>query len=71
MRGKEETITTKRTQVILKLKHGINITPKETNTFISNIKYIKKQKTDGNKKSSYEERRIRAILSISNKESRL
>ena len=71
MRGKGETITTKRTQVILKLKHGIDITPKETNTFISNIKYIKKQKTNRNKKSSYEEWRIREILYRSNKESRL
>ena len=40
----KETITTKITQVILKLKHKINNKPKETNTFISNIKYIKKQK---------------------------
>ena len=52
MRGKEETITTKITQVILKLKHWINITLKETNIFISNIKYIKKkQNTNRNKKS--------------------
>jgi len=50
MRGKEETITTKITQVILKLKHWINITQKETNIFISNIKYIKKQKTNRNKR---------------------
>ena len=50
MRGKEETITTKKTQVILKLKHWINITLKETNIFISNIKYIKKQNTNGKQK---------------------
>ena len=50
MREKRETITTKKTQVILKLKHWINITLKETNTFISNIKYIKKQKTNRNKR---------------------
>ena len=50
MRGKGETITTKKIQVILKLKHWINITLKETNIFISNIKYIKKQNTNGKQK---------------------
>ena len=71
MREKEETITITIIQVILKLKHWINITLKETNTFISNIKYIKKQKTDRNKKSSYEEWRLREILYRNNKESKL
>ena len=70
MRGKEETITTKITQVILKLKHWINITPKETNIFISNIKYIKKQKTNRNKNILYEELRLKSILYKSNKENR-
>ena len=66
----KETITTKITQVMLKLKHWINITLKETNIFISNIKYIKKQKTNRNKKSSFEEQRIKEILYKNNKENK-
>ena len=68
MRGKEETITTKITQVILKLKHWINITIKETNIFISNIKYIKKQKTNRNKRFNLKNKDLNQILYKSDKE---